>query len=542
MFGSSIWDDYFDISSSSGDLIPAYASSDNMNETSSSSSTSSSARKNNELVVISTIVSIACVSVAWFQTNKMRKLRSQVYANNVKNDMENKSRNQVKSIKVNDDIFDGGKKVERNEEKEIKSIDYKAVEKPLPVSFVEPSSNDNKDNDTTSNGMSIKPIGTVSSLYRLCVGTPRQGLLAPHSKGIIKLDTSRFAPVDALDQLNLYSHLWIVFIFHLNTNNRILNETMMNKKKNKNQKSEKGKGGVGGHRLFPSKVSPPALGGKKVGMFATRTPHRPNPIGFSLCQLDYVDTKAGFIYISGLDLVDGTPVVDIKPYVPHYDSIGYISDPLKTSWTNKSLLSNDKNMNSLSLPTWVSSGLQKRRPVHFTLKAEQQLYYFVSNDLLEFYNYSRWREHGKYKKQDESSPYVEIRSCIIEVLSVDVRSSWQTKKARNGASQADRALKIKQTSNVTTESMSDAPKSLCTQQLDNLLIYFTVKDTTKNKTDSQSHGSGCNDIVVVKHIQYINFKDTNENDYHNEVWNDHSGAMYEEVWEMLLESIETIAK
>ncbi|EJK63091.1 hypothetical protein THAOC_16270, partial [Thalassiosira oceanica] len=80
-------------------------------------------------------------------------------------------------------------------------------------------------------------------------------------------------------------------------------------------------------RQFPSKVAPPSLGGKKVGVFGTRTPHRPNPVGFSLCRLDGVaveprrkrgERKRGgptfSLLLSGLDVVDGTPVLDVKPY------------------------------------------------------------------------------------------------------------------------------------------------------------------------------------------------------------------------------------
>ena len=76
-------------------------------------------------------------------------------------------------------------------------------------------------------------------------------------------------------------------------------------------------------------IAPPSLGGKKVGVFATRSPHRPNPIGFSLVKLEGITlpTKANGkkfeIRVSGVDLVDNTPILDVKPYVPHYDSVGF---------------------------------------------------------------------------------------------------------------------------------------------------------------------------------------------------------------------------
>ena len=71
------------------------------------------------------------------------------------------------------------------------------------------------------------------------------------------------------------------------------------------------------------KVAPPRLGGERVGVFATRAPHRPNPIGLSLVSVLGIDLAARppYILLGGSDLVDGTPVLDIKPFVPHYDTV-----------------------------------------------------------------------------------------------------------------------------------------------------------------------------------------------------------------------------
>ena len=145
--------------------------------------------------------------------------------------------------------------------------------------------------------------------------------------------------------LDEFSHLWIVFHFHLNTSSQ---------KNNQNQNQNQ--------QVRRSKIAPPALGGRKVGIFATRTPHRPNPIGFTLCKIDSISNHS--IYISGIDLVDGTPVLDIKPYVPHYDSV----DPS---------LSVEKKV---SIPLWVEDGLVKRRPVNFTSKSKHQLQTIMNNN------------------------------------------------------------------------------------------------------------------------------------------------------------------
>ena len=61
------------------------------------------------------------------------------------------------------------------------------------------------------------------------------------------------------------------------------------------------------------------MGGEKIGVFATRSPHRPNPIGLSLVKLERI--QDGYIYISGIDIVDGTPVLDVKPYLSYVESI-----------------------------------------------------------------------------------------------------------------------------------------------------------------------------------------------------------------------------
>ena len=248
---------------------------------------------------------------------------------------------------------------------------------------------------TNNKGLVVNPIGYVRSIYRLCVGTPRQGLLAPHARGRVELFDS-----DSVSGLESYSHVWIVFIFHLNT-----------KAKNRNRSL--------------SKISPPALGGDKVGVLATRSPHRPNPIGFTLAKLEkveYIDrkrrraSKKSFpvvIHISGIDLVDGTPVLDIKPFVPHYDASEV----------------------DVRIPPWVEQGLATRRDVVISDDALANLREILTCNpkALEFY--------GRANEPIDET-LADVVKCIEEVLSIDVRSSWQTKKVRGGAFQAQRAQRL----------------------------------------------------------------------------------------------------
>ena len=129
-------------------------------------------------------------------------------------------------------------------------------------------------------------IGKVVSPWTKRAGTPRQGQLAPSARGYIQLS----CPFQMVEGMDLYSHAWVLFAFHANTD-------MPDSRK--------------------TKIRPPrAPKGCKLGMLATRSPHRPNNIGLSLVKVDRVDSKQKRLYISALDLVYGTPVYDIKPVIP----------------------------------------------------------------------------------------------------------------------------------------------------------------------------------------------------------------------------------
>ncbi len=145
----------------------------------------------------------------------------------------------------------------------------------------------------------FSPIGYVESCFKQKFAIPRQPGLAPHARATIQL-LDHFPPA-TVEGLELSTHIWVQFVFH---------ETV--------------------HEGWASRVRPPRLGGnKKVGVFATRSTHRPNPIGMSVVKLDRIDVdKQVRISISGVDLLDGTPVLDIKPYLPYVDSVAAASNQL----------------------------------------------------------------------------------------------------------------------------------------------------------------------------------------------------------------------
>ncbi|XP_021867066.1 uncharacterized protein [Spinacia oleracea] len=143
------------------------------------------------------------------------------------------------------------------------------------------------------------PIGTVQSCFSTRNGTPRQPLLVPLARACLMFDPTRVPPA-SLEGLEEYSHIWIIYVFHLNTD---LDKLWLEPSRSK----------------IKAKVRVPRLKGGKKGVYATRTPHRPSPIGLTVAKIEAV--QGHMILLSGVDLVDGTPVLDVKPYLPYCDSI-----------------------------------------------------------------------------------------------------------------------------------------------------------------------------------------------------------------------------
>ncbi len=119
--------------------------------------------------------------------------------------------------------------------------------------------------------------------------------MVKNATGILKLENNS-AFTEALSEIETFSHLWLIFVFHKDLD-----------------------------KPWRSKIDPPKLDAKKkVGVFASRSPHRPNPIGMSVVKLERIDwdaPKGIEIHLSGIDLLDQTPILDIKPYLPYSDSV-----------------------------------------------------------------------------------------------------------------------------------------------------------------------------------------------------------------------------
>jgi len=135
-------------------------------------------------------------------------------------------------------------------------------------------------------------IGLIESPFKEKFGIPRQpGLVA--AEGVLRMLTPYDRP-EMFEGLEDFSHIWLTFVFHANV-----------------------------AQGWQPRVRPPRLGGNaRVGVFASRAPFRPNHLGLSVVELLGVDERDGLrLRLRGLDLLDGTPVLDIKPYVPYTDAI-----------------------------------------------------------------------------------------------------------------------------------------------------------------------------------------------------------------------------
>ncbi len=138
-------------------------------------------------------------------------------------------------------------------------------------------------------GYRFDPIGFVRSPFKERVEAPRQASVGVDVQGRIELLAGR-GYNHALEGLADWQYVWVVFVFHRNV--------------------EQARG-------WKAKVLPPRAA-RKQGVFATRSPHRPNPIGLSAALIDKVDGLV--VHVRGLDLLDGTPVLDLKPYVAYADA------------------------------------------------------------------------------------------------------------------------------------------------------------------------------------------------------------------------------
>ncbi|RDE95963.1 tRNA (N6-threonylcarbamoyladenosine(37)-N6)-methyltransferase TrmO [Aggregatibacter aphrophilus] len=144
-----------------------------------------------------------------------------------------------------------------------------------------------------SGSLTLQPVAVIHTPYKEKFSIPRQPNLVQDGTGIVEL-LPPYNQAEAVRGLEQFSHLWLIFQF---------------------DQIPQGK--------WHPTVRPPRLGGnQRVGVFASRSTHRPNPIGLSKVELRHVECKNGkvLLHLGAVDLVDGTPILDIKPYLAYADS------------------------------------------------------------------------------------------------------------------------------------------------------------------------------------------------------------------------------
>lgn len=153
--------------------------------------------------------------------------------------------------------------------------------------------------------MNIQPIAHIRTEFPEKFGVPRQSGLAGALRGTLVF-TPEFRNPDALRGLEGFSHIWLIWEFSANR-----------------------------PQGWQPTVRPPRLGGnERMGVFATRSPFRPNPLGLSCVEVESIDldtSNGPLIHVRGADLMDGTPIYDIKPYIKYADArphavCGYVDD------------------------------------------------------------------------------------------------------------------------------------------------------------------------------------------------------------------------
>lgn len=136
-------------------------------------------------------------------------------------------------------------------------------------------------------------LSFINTPFKQKFGIPRQSLLVMEAIGVMRFPKNDFF-VEAFRGIEAYSHLWLLFQFH--------------------EVSEEN---------VKALVRPPRFEGEKRGVFATRSPHRPNRIGMSVVKFEKIEVTMSEVVltVSGVDLLDGTPILDIKPYLPYADVV-----------------------------------------------------------------------------------------------------------------------------------------------------------------------------------------------------------------------------
>lgn len=224
------------------------------------------------------------------------------------------------------------------------------------------------------NSSTIKPIGYIQNSLPEKFGVPRQSGVIPEFIGTIVL-TPEYRNPDALRGLSDFSHIWLIWQF-----------------------SE-----VKENAEFSPTVRPPRLGGnERMGVFATRSPFRPNRLGLTVAKIEEINEDDCTITVSGIDMMNGTPIFDIKPYIPYADCI-----PEATSGFTNNLPS--KTLSVAFDESVKTSGLTENDILELTAILSHDPRPAYQDDPERIYGMSFKNKNVSFKIKDELLTVVEIK-------------------------------------------------------------------------------------------------------------------------------------
>ncbi|EIW90209.1 MAG: tRNA (N6-threonylcarbamoyladenosine(37)-N6)-methyltransferase TrmO [Alishewanella agri] len=240
-----------------------------------------------------------------------------------------------------------------------------------------------------TNPYQMQVIGYIESPYKQKFAIPRQPGLIPEATGKLKLQAP-YASETMIRGIEAFSHLWLVFVFH--------------------ETADKG---------WSPMVRPPRLGGNtRKGVFATRATFRPNPLGLSVVKLDGVEIHNGAVtlLISGIDLLDGTPILDIKPYLPYSDALadargGFADAAPETSMTVEFSAAAEQFCRQQSAYPKLQQLIEKvlkqdPRPPYKKQRESEQTYGMT------LYNFNiKWTVNGEHNYVTEIIKLSELAGC-----------------------------------------------------------------------------------------------------------------------------------
>ncbi|GLI66014.1 hypothetical protein VaNZ11_009717 [Volvox africanus] len=247
----------------------------------------------------------------------------------------------------------------------------------------------------------FRPIGHLQSVFTERNGTPRQPQLVPAARARLVLCNN--VPPACLEGLHQYTHCWVLYVFHANTDLAKYLSTDRSGLK--------------------AKIHVPRLNGARMGVLATRSPHRPSPIGLSTARI--IGLEGNSLLLGGADIVDGSPVLDIKPYVPFCDCLP-----------------------AAKAPSWVQAEAEEE-----PLAVREVVMDQTAQDAL----MRAWQARKAHSMYSSAEQYLEL---VRQVLSRDIRSVHQRLNVRPTS-----AAQSVATAGPTTRPKAPTPPLLVPRQL-----------------------------------------------------------------------------